>query len=188
MYKELDKLTCQLQRGDECSMFNVNQILMNLIEQPNIFKATYHPLGFIHLKLFKKSNVSLRLHLWQRQARKTQIPAWLIHNHIFDLESYVLCGSINNLNYKIVEAENNPSHRIYEVIYDECESQLHVTDKFVNYKLVESQIFEAGDTYKVNRGTFHTSIVEPGKFTCTLVITSNEIAIKPQVLGELDAE
>ena len=188
MDKELYELMEQLQEGLGYSMSKVEQILDNLIEQPDICKATHHPLGFIHLKLFKKLNVSLRLHIWQRQARKIQIPAWLIHNHIFDLKSYVLCGSINNLNYDVVKAENKPSYRIYEVIYDECESQLHVTDELVNCKLVESKTFKARDSYEVNREIFHTSTVELGQLTCTLVITSNEKAIKPKVIGKLRGE
>ncbi len=188
MYKDSDEIISQLQGGLEYSMSKIERILMNLIEQPNIFEATYHPLGFIHLKLFKKSNMSLRLHIWPRETRKTQIPAWLIHNHIFDLESYVLCGSINNLRYDVVKAKNKPSHRIYEVIYDKCESQIHVTDEFVYCELLELQTFKAGDSYKVDRETFHTSIVELSELTCTLVITSNEIATKPKVLGELEAE
>src|SRR5690606_29307754 len=73
-----------------------------------------HPLGFSVVQL-KSGTESLRLHLW-RGAEISQ-PGFEIHDHTFELESYVIDGRLRHRTY---EAVPDPAgdFAVYDIRYE----------------------------------------------------------------------
>ena len=59
----------------------------------------WHPLGFILCKLSEEGERKIRLHIWPNNNDRMQNPAWLIHDHLFHLKSWVIAGKIENTEY-----------------------------------------------------------------------------------------
>src|SRR5436190_15678217 len=69
----------------------------HLLRSNEKIKATYHPLGFLHVSLTRDGPIGVRLHIWSPTVARPQEPLWPIHNHIFDTVSYAIAGRIENV-------------------------------------------------------------------------------------------
>lgn len=141
-----------------------------------------HPLGFRVARL-DEGGTSLRLHLW-RGVDATQ-PGFEVHDHGFDLESFVLAGTIRQRTYA---ADRDPSGEqvIYAVAYEADESVLRKTDQVVRLREVKSEVFEAGEIYRVAAGELHASYLDGCDVGATLVLTHNRGG-QPITLGPKDS-
>src|SRR5579859_4023793 len=133
-----------------------------------------HPNGFIQLDLAK--DASVRLHVWPAvplPAQKTRHP---IHDHVFDMESTILCGHLRNVLYKALPLSDAEAaqaifrpYRMYRAtrIAKDDTVLMPADEKF--YAVVESahEDLEPGDTYYMQKGLLHDSV--PLGLTCTLM-------------------
>lgn len=147
--------------------------------------ATYHPLGFIHVNLGNFDGQGLRLHIWASDVITPVNPLWPIHNHTFDIASYVSTGTISNITYQVEDADvSSASNRFYSVEYINNISRLRATERLVRINHASESTARRGEIYRVNRGTFHASTSKT-VFSCTVVCTFNNLEPRPLVLGDV---
>jgi hypothetical protein len=128
----------------------------------------FHPNGFIQLNLNKEG--TKRLHVWSPnialdKAQKTRHP---IHDHIFDMESTIIVGAMQNLVYEFVESKRVKKYELFQARYNAPhDSTLYTTGKtgWLVRRHIDSVV--AGQTYTLPAFKFHDS--NPVGFTATLM-------------------
>jgi len=167
------------------SLTKLRQFLIALKCNPMNLKGTWHPLGFIIIKLFNSTDFDYRLHIWPKGLRRPKTPDWPIHNHVFDLESIVLSGAVGSEAYSI-SCDESPEgrYRAYMVKYTSEGSDLVPSSTLVNLRSDGVTWTNQGEKYQVPKGSFHRSIVNSDVFAATLVRTSSKSVLDmPIVLG-----
>lgn len=147
----------------------------------------WHPLGFIKSKIMDVANRQIRLHIWPRDEKKFQHPQWMIHDHIFNLNSWVLKGEVLNTLYDITQSEDY-DHCLYSVLYDGEKSILKKTN--VNVKVSESSrnVIKDGGKYNIPAKTLHSTISVYPATSITVCETFNISNENPLVVGEIDGD
>ncbi len=140
----------------------------------------WHPLGFIMCKISNEIKKTIRLHIWPENKRCIQKPTWLIHDHIFDLKSWVLKGAITNIEFITGEFDN--SFQVYNTIYDKDKSILIKTNQRLSILESKRYLIKEGESYDVYAGHLHKSI-SSNNTTVTVCETVNQFNLKPRVLG-----
>ncbi|MDX6498136.1 MAG: hypothetical protein QOG23_1396 [Blastocatellia bacterium] len=163
----------------------IDEILLRVSENPSMVEATWHPLGFIRLKLASTPQGTLRIHIWPGTDRKSQSPSWNIHDHLFDLRSSILCGVVENHRFAVRPDRKSATHRLYQVSYCENQSLLHATTTEMSCHHLGTEVYSALDSYQVYREQFHASVVEKDILAATIVVTSDHSQRPPNVLGDL---
>jgi len=163
----------------------IEEILLRVSEAPSMVEATWHPLGFIRLKLASTAQGTLRIHIWPTTDRQSQSPIWNIHDHLFDLRSSILCGVVENHRFTVRSDRTPATHRLYQVSYSENQSRLHATTTAVSCHQLSTDVYSALDNYQVYREEFHASVVKKDILAATIVVTSNHSEHPPNVLGDL---
>jgi len=170
----------------ELLVARVRGLLSVLLKTPPAVPAAWHPLGFIHFSLGEvRRGDKLRLHVWPRMHRRTQEPPLPIHDHIFDLESEVLAGSLLNRFFSVEGDTATPTHRVFEVLYDGDVSALRATEQTAQCQQISERLFVSGDRYRVARGAYHATEVADSEFAATVVLTTAISDRAPLVLGPL---
>ena len=145
--------------------------------------SAWHPLGFVLFKLGSVEGLgSLRLHVWPDKDRRPQYPYWSIHNHMWDLNSHILCGAATNEIYDIKQSEGN--HQFYRVSYEGNNSILERTGRRLACQLGSSITYGRGEYYVVEGDIYHATKVAAETFTATLVLTTEAKKAAPTVVGD----
>jgi hypothetical protein len=146
----------------------------------------WHPLGFVMATLIDEGENKIRLHLWPNSFQNAQKPTWLIHDHLFDLVSWVLSGSIENIEYK---KRTSPfSHQLYSVSYEAGGSKLTKLNSFVSLEVDKKHSINERESYIIKSGILHQSISISSNTTVTVCHSRNVREESPLVVGELDGE
>lgn len=138
--------------------------LRQACDEPGDVEATWHPLGFLHFKAWSSGKQTLRFHIWpaDRVAQSREPAISRIHDHVWDLLSQVLCGSLENQTIRIEEAAQAASNaQLAHVEYAGSTNVVRPLGKLVHYSVADSQIRNAGDRYVVPPGEFHRT--QPGE-------------------------
>lgn len=130
-----------------------------IIKNISSLDCKVHPLGFYVFNLGKiEDNVIIRLHIWDRTLQK-QNSELEIHNHIFNMTSLILVGSLINENYEIKEVDGGKGF-LYEVTYVEDNSILRKVKNNIFLKLKESKKILTNEFYSLNESIFHNTFTE----------------------------
>lgn len=150
------------------------------------FSPMWHAIGFIHCQLFSCEKGNLRVHIWPKNKRDNSEQKYKIHDHIFSLNSYVVCGEIENTNYELIEQKNSQkrSYQLYKVKYHTDGSSLHPSNRFFEIKNESKIITAKGEIYGIERGIFHDHKIKLQNFTTTIVATYNHNDTAPRMLGD----
>lgn len=148
--------------------------------------ASWHPTGFLVVRVAHDDAGALRLHLWPEEAREHGRPCWPVHDHVWDLRSRVLCGVVQSVEYSVHEDSHGES-ALYSVEYGgDHRSRMHHSGRRVRLEEHTVTSLTAGEHYCVHAGEFHTSRVEPGTLAATLVATRLTDRVAPWVVGVAD--
>lgn len=142
-----------------------------------------HPLGFRVVRI-SDGPVSLRLHLWKGAA--CEQPGFEIHDHAFDLKSYIVAGVVRQRTYSAVSAIDG-QHAVYRVTYEDGRSALAHSGERVRVEPVDDERFAQGDTYTLPAGQLHEANREGCDTAITLVLTTAKTA-SPVTIGPWDGE
>jgi hypothetical protein len=156
---ELEGAVIQRQTTMVCELGR--ELLRQLAQDPDRCVAMRHPVGFVHVALPQLSGHTARLHIWPSPNSEPQHPDWRVHSHQWHLRSYVLVGRVVNVEHQ-VEVDAAGANRLYEVLYIEGTSVLRSTDRRVICRRGAESTEDAGSTYEVARGCFHTTY-SPGR-------------------------
>lgn len=143
-----------------------------------------HPLGFIVCNLLSNDSLKARLHLWPKIIGDSQ-ETLQIHDHTFNLKSWVLHGSIENIEY--VKSELGSKFAVYSTSYSGNKSIIKKTEEIVMLIELGSSIYKAGSCYKVNAGEFHASSRKGKTVAATVLITEDVNKSVSLVAGPLNA-
>lgn len=149
---------------------------------------SWHPLGFVHAEIFRNDAGTRRLHIWLANDRRPKLPNWPIHTHVFDLESRIIFGEVQDTRFKVSATESNDesTKRLYEVNYSSTSSRLVPTTTLVHAVEKTRQHFVAGESYRVPAEEFHSSHVPLRNTAVTLAsATLLPDTSAPLVLGDV---
>lgn len=142
-----------------------------------------HPLGFRVVRI-SDGPLSLRLHLWKGPA--CEQPGFEIHDHAFDLTSYVVAGVVRQRTYSAVRAMDG-QHAVYRVTYDDGRSALAHSGCRVRVEAVGDERFAQGETYSLPAGQLHEAYRDNCDTAITLVLTTAK-TVSPVTIGPWDGE
>jgi hypothetical protein len=137
------------------------------------YTPTWHALGFVHCKLLQTDQGTLRIHIWPKKLRNDAEQKYKIHDHIFSLKSFVICGQVKNKTYELKEPEkiDKDNYSLYYVDYLESGSRLYTTGERLQPHLISETTVQQREIYNVERGIFHESLVSENELVATLVAT-----------------
>ncbi len=152
--------------------------------------AVWHPLGFFRVDVGSDGEERhYMLHCWPLGLlRRTQSPAWLLHCHVWDLESVVLVGSLQDSQH---DRAHDPDAgvlvgRLYLARGFRPVSLLERTDETAHLSHAAWQEMDSGDFYRVPVGRFHQTLVAPTDFCLTLARVGPKVHDAAKVAGDTD--
>jgi hypothetical protein len=118
---------------------------------------TTHPLGFFHLAEEVGPGIRLRVHVWpQGWSVPDEQIGGEIHNHVFDLRSLVLFGSIRNEVFEAVENRDG-EYRLLDVEYGPAISRVIPSGPAVRLEEAGYCVYTAGEVYNLRASVLHRS-------------------------------
>jgi hypothetical protein len=149
-------------------------------------KLRYHPLGFIYYKMYEFSNnETFRIHIWNGHS-KIQEPTMDIHNHFYDVNSFVLNGILYNDLYEVIK-DNESTHSIYSGSYvNETTRILTKTAFDKNIRFLGRQIISKDNLYSIKKSEIHSGGNINDEISITIVFSENPGNPEPLVFGPLN--
>lgn len=142
---------------------------------------TRHPLGFFACTLLAEGPRKLRLHFWPVEGGSPQSSECQIHDHLFQFQSWVMAGSVENIEYA-VSAEGQ-DFAAYRTEYTGDRSTLIKSDRTLKLAELRRRTFAIGSSYAVQTGSLHkTERVGAGP-AFTVLVTIDQSTNAPLVLG-----
>ena len=147
-----------------------------------------HPLGFYYCNLFEFENSEkFRIHIWSNNSERVK-PLMDIHNHYYNVISYVVTGHLLNTLYNLSQAKPY-SHSLYLGSYDKYGKRiLKKTNENYNLKEIVKNKIDFGNLYVIDKSEIHKGEVPASEFTITIVYTEKPINPNPQVYGDINGE
>ncbi|MGG9972759.1 hypothetical protein ACQ33O_13285 [Ferruginibacter sp. SUN002] len=145
-----------------------------------------HPLGFYYCRLFTSDQHQIRLHIWEpNYPIKSDL---FIHDHFYDLCSWILCGKIVDYLYKVESSKEESDYTLFISSYlpDKNVRTLTRTNNFKTVKKVTERIIGNKEKYIIPRDTFHSNkiLFEESDLAVTFVFTYNHKENpSPNVIG-----
>ena len=153
----------------------------NFCDISSTCQPLWHPLGFVSCVIRKEESVlTTRIHYWPKLERRTKNPNWPIHNHTYDLSSYILDGQVRDTQYRLTVGDD---YVVYLVSYFEQNSTITRTEKQTSVETTINTLRTSGEEYSVPLGVFHQTNVLINESAMSLVVLSNFADDKPHVLG-----
>lgn len=147
-----------------------------------------HPLGFYYCNLFEFENSEkFRIHIWSNNSERVK-PLMDIHNHYYNVISYVVTGHLFNTLYNL--SESLPyTHSLYSGSYNKDGKRiLKKTNKNYNLKEIVRNKVDSGNLYVIDKTEIHKGEVPDSEFTITIVYTEKPIEPNPLVFGDINGE
>ena len=169
---------------------DVAELVVNLREDVLACEARRHPYGFIVVSLgsvdHPDGRLVYRLHLWPEGFRLPGSADLMVHDHIYDIVSHVLAGSI--VQHEYAEDDGGTPFASYRGLYDGPHSVLERRPSAVHIRETAVERMETGRTYALSAGALHMVVVDSTVFTATILRTRyDEGRVDPLILAPLDA-
>jgi hypothetical protein len=129
-----------------------------------------HPLGFVCLPLERDRGYGVCLHIWSGRLPPVTPTTSQVHSHSWDLVSHVLYGQVRNVHALVTDAPRgeDPTHRVFRVSSSPDEDHILPTPRTVRYAEGRVDAFGPGDTYTLDAGVFHSSVIPAETATIAL--------------------
>ncbi len=165
-------------------------LIDDLAEDCHDVEPLLHPLGFIYAPLARWGHATLRLHLWPPVARRRRLTADEVspmHDHTWDLISYIAYGSLDNIEVGVVEVAEPSSadFRIFNICGEGPVDRVTRTDALARIAHERTTHHVAGSIYTQPAEVVHRTEAgaEP---TVTLVLALRTGRQVERALGALD--
>jgi hypothetical protein len=141
-----------------------------------------HPLGFFHLAEDVGESAHLRVHVWPRDwVVSDEQVGGDIHDHVFDLRSLVLIGSIANETFEAVE-DRNGGFQTLNIEYDPGMSRVSPEGPRVRLEELSYCVHSPGEIYSVRTGVFHRSSAKATPAITLVLASSASAGRSPRVM------
>ncbi len=165
-------------------------VLRDITEGRTPVTAVRHPLGFLCLPLERRTSPAGRLgvclHLWSPWLARATATTSLVHCHSWDLVSYVLYGEVHNVPAGIEDADQSPTHQVFEVYSHGDTDEIRATGHRVRYRPGAADEHRGGAVYTLPAGTFHSTAIGGDLNAATLALGRETRAGGDRSLGALD--
>lgn len=160
--------------------------LQELLSMRREIRAPFrsHPLGFYACTLLAEGARKIRLHFWPIDGGAPQSAKCQIHDHLFEFKSWILCGSVENIEY--VTSTDGQEFSIYRTEYGGHTSTLTKTSAVRRLSVQQRNTYHSGFSYEIAAGTLHETVRVGKKPAFTVLVTTDVSATSPIVLGPLD--
>lgn len=111
-----------------------------------------------------------------------------VHTHDKHVDSRILLGTLTNLQYSVI-ATDSGEFPLYEAHYQgdrylkQTANTLRKASTRVDLSVSESSLMLPGDSYRIERHTYHEAVPSPGLTTCTLVCMHSPTPGAVKVVG-----
>ena len=147
-----------------------------------LLTPVWHPLGFMHAKLADTpAGETYRLHLWSAEHRNPGEQQDKIHDHLFNVTSRVVAGSIENIRYQFTPGRSG-DYREFRVDYRSGYSRLIDTEIVGQLHVVERKRIRPPGKYLVPRCELHETRPPDEGLALTVVRTSDPLNYKPRAV------
>lgn len=107
-----------------------------------------------------------------------------MHDHTWDMTSYVICGELRNVVVSVVEDAGAPTHRIFEIHGDGAVDDIRATETVVRVVGEHEDKVSAGQTYRMGSDLIHRS--DPGAGTVATLVAARRTSKRAErALGPL---
>ncbi len=155
-----------------------------LRESDSIPESYWHPLGFFRLEFgADRDGWRYAVHCWPAGYRSTQEPSWLIHRHVWPLESFVAVGGLIDRQYHAVDGDADAEGTKYEVEVSPGQSALVRTAESLRVARLRESVHEK-QFYNVDSMLYHESDVPLGDECITVVRIGPRVKNSSDVLGD----
>jgi hypothetical protein len=178
MLLHIDDVTQKLKAG----RISLQELLYMRREVRAPFRS--HPLGFFACTLLAEGSRKIRLHFWPIDGGAPQSSDCQIHDHLFEFRSWVLCGSVENVEY--TSSQDGQEFAVYRTEYSGYASTLTKTGAARKLSVQQRYIYSAGSSYEIAAGVLHETVRIGAKPACTVLVTNDVSATSPIVLGPID--
>jgi hypothetical protein len=153
------------------------------ISSPMGIAVIWHPLGFANIKYRIDRDTCLRIHVWPRAQRQKPGAALSgIHDHTWDLRSWVLAGRLTNRRFEMIDAsEHGATHEVVDIEMDGPVDRLSATGSWVTLRTVSCTSYGPGDSYDVEAGSFHATEID-ARPVVTAVIGNERLSTKARTV------
>ena len=140
--------------------------------------------GFLSIPLFKydldmTKFEFIRLHIWDKSidevVNRYAATNFSIHNHMFQANSWILCGKILNDRFKVYPSDNESPYSYFAIDYNKTLNQINQhtstayrTNTFALVKQISHEEYFQKGTYNIRAGDFHKSGANDAGVSATL--------------------
>jgi hypothetical protein len=168
---------------EDITAFEILELIEKYQNQEKII--TLHPNGFLQLGLTdsidKRSN-KFQLHVWDKEIKRRGPEIFQVHDHAFEIKSYVVIGSLINETYKIQQ----DSQGSYQIFRGDGTGQLSATGERVSCILEKTEVIQKGNEYIIPKGEFHASKTN-NEITATIIVKKEiDKEYKSKVIAPMD--
>lgn len=168
----------QIERQLECGCFSLAEFLSLRRTLGAPFRQ--HPLGFLACRLLAEGPRNLRLHFWPLTGAEQQHPQCQIHDHLFEFRSWVLAGTLENVEYGV--SPQGCEFAVYRTEYAGHCSSLVKTGETQHLAELGRYTLVPGMSYRVRAGVLHETIRVGATPAFTVLITTDVSTEAPLVL------
>lgn len=145
-----------------------------------------HPLGFLCLPLERTSDQGVCVHIWSDRLANARATTSATHAHSWDLLSYVLFGNLRNELVGVADAQQGPTHRLFEVDSGGDGDEIRRTARLVRRGAATTEFLQRGDVYSLPAGVFHETV--PQSEAATIALGRCRPGTVDLTLGGLDTD
>jgi hypothetical protein len=161
----------------------VSEFLLDIAAGRSALRAVRHPLGFDCLPVLRDGDEGVCVHVWPERSATGRLTTSPFHCHSWDLLSHVLYGEVGNqrvditpgTGYRVFEARSSSGGR----------DELVETARTVDARGLEPDIWRTGQTYALQAGAFHASVVRDGAAAATVALGKQQPGRPDFTLGDL---
>ena len=157
--------------------------LADIVRQvEGLLTPVWHPLGFMHVKLADTpTGETYRLHLWSAEHRNPGEQEDKVHDHLFNVTSRVVAGSVENVRYRFVAGKSG-DYREFRVDYQSGYGRLIETEIVGQLHVVERKRIGPPGKHLVPRCELHETRPPEEGLALTVVRTSEPLNYRPRAI------
>jgi hypothetical protein len=121
--------------------------------------AVSHPLGFLCLPVHRWGDEGVCIHLWGPEWHNDSLTTLPAHCHSWELSSCVLTGELHNQVIRVIDDNESPTHRVFEVHSSAAGDEIRATERLVRSETATVDVYRSGDCYQLPAGVFHQTLV-----------------------------
>lgn len=163
----------------------LRQSVREIIET-RLYKCILHPLGFYFIRLAERGKTTIRLHYWPAGHREKGTAITPYHDHVWELCSCVLAGSLENVLIQL-EPDNSGDFQVAHINQIGNVDEVVLASTRVRMSIQSRQRYRAGEFYEIEPRVFHYTDVPEETPVLTVVQSTIVIEGGPRTLMPVGA-